>query len=123
MSLLNRELIKLIKDKIEFKDSILSLKIQFDKNFIGFQGHFPYNPVLPGIIMIKIMTSMYELFNKKKYSLSQIKQVKFIEPVLVDNTIFFSINSVKDKDNIKLNGKVLKSEKVISKISLILQEQ
>jgi 3-hydroxyacyl-[acyl-carrier-protein] dehydratase len=121
MSLINKQLTELLKDRLQYNNPNLNAKIKFDKNFIGFQGHFPGNPVLPGVVMIKIMTIMLELFNKKKYILSQIKQAKFIEPVFADMTTLFTIKSEKDKDGIKLQGKVFKLKKIIAKISLVLQ--
>ncbi len=123
MSLINRQINKLIQDKLEYIDDSLNVHIKFDKNFIGFQGHFPGNPVLPGVIMIKTMISMYELYKKKSFTLSQIKQAKFIEPVLVDTFISFSLKSKSDDKGIILQGKVMKALKIIAKISLILQEQ
>ena len=68
------------------------------------------------------MTRMYELYKSQKYFLSQIKQAKFIEPVSAETLISFFVKADSNKDEIKLNGKVFKSEKIISKISLILQE-
>ncbi|CCK81997.1 uncharacterized protein TOL2_C38410 [Desulfobacula toluolica Tol2] len=77
--------------------------------------------------MIKTMTLMYELYKKKEVTLSQITQAKFIEPVFADTVTCFIVKANRDKLNrdkqtIKLQGKVLKSEKIIAKISLILQE-
>ena len=121
MSKLNTELTALIKNKLNYDDPDLNAEIKFDKNFIGFSGHFPENPILPGVVMIKIMTIMLELYHKKKYLLSQIKQAKFIEPVFADTPILFSIRSNVDSDGTKITGKVFNSDKIIAKISLILQ--
>ncbi|MCK5098228.1 MAG: hypothetical protein KAR45_08985 [Desulfobacteraceae bacterium] len=123
MSLINQQINELIKDKLEYQNDSLNVQVKFDENFIGFQGHFPGNPVLPGVVMIKTMTLMYELYKKKEFTLSQIKQAKFIEPVFADTLTSFFVKSNIDKEGIKLQGKVFKSEKVIAKISLILQEQ
>jgi 3-hydroxyacyl-[acyl-carrier-protein] dehydratase len=122
MSLISKQITELIKDRILNIDSNLSTEIKFDNNFIGFRGHFPENPILPGVVIINVMIRMLELFNNKKYVLSQIKQAKFIEPVSAETKISFYVKSDKSKDGIRLNGKVLKSEKIISKISLVLQE-
>ena len=123
MSLINQQITELIKDKLEYQDDSLNVQVKFDENFIGFKGHFPGNPVLPGVVMIKTMTLMYELYKKKKFTLSQIKQTKFIEPVFADTLTSFIVKSNIDKEGIKLQGKVIKSEKIIAKISLILQEE
>lgn len=123
MSLIHRQINELIQDQLEYIDDGLNLEIKFDKKFIGFQGHFPGNPVLPGVVMIKTMISMYELYQKKSFILSQIKQAKFIEPVFADTSILFFVKSKIDDKGIILQGKVVKAQKIIAKISLILQEQ
>ncbi len=122
MSLFNEQIIDLIQDKLEYQDGSLSVQIKFDKNFIGFEGHFPGNPVLPGVVMIKVMISMYELYQKKAYQLLQIKKAKFVEPILVDTLTSFFIRATEKEDQIVLQGKIVKDEKIISKISLILNE-
>ncbi|MCK5311848.1 MAG: hypothetical protein KAJ62_07055 [Desulfobacteraceae bacterium] len=122
MSLISKQIDKVIKDRIIYQEPNLTAQIKFNKNFIGFDGHFPNNPILPGIVIINVMIRMFELYKNQKYILSQIKQAKFIEPVSAETVISFFIKTDADKDGIKLNGKVFKSEKIISKISLILQE-
>jgi 3-hydroxymyristoyl/3-hydroxydecanoyl-(acyl carrier protein) dehydratase len=121
MSLITGQIDKLIKDKISYQDSTLTTQIKFDKKFIGFIGHFPGNPILPGVIIINVMMRMYELYNNKKHNLSQIKQAKFIEPVSADTIVSFFIKSDNLEDSIKLTGKVTKKEKIVSKVSLVLQ--
>ncbi len=122
MSLLDNQITELIKDKFEYQDENLNVCVKFDKKFIGFDGHFPNNPVLPGVVMIKVIIKMYELYKKKEFSLSQIKQAKFIEPVLADTMTSFFVKSENNINGIKLQGKVLKSDKIIAKLSLVLQE-
>ena len=121
MSRLNRQLTELIKDELKYIDPDLNATIKFNKNFIGFKGHFPENPVLPGVVMIKVMTIMLELYKQNKYILSQIKKAKFIEPVFAETDTLFSIRSDENIDGIKLQGKVFNSKKIIAKISLILK--
>ncbi len=123
MSVLSNEIDALIKNSMDYYDSTLSLSIKFPGNFIGFQGHFPNNPVLPGVVMIKVMIKMYEIFKKKPYVLSQIKQTKFMGPVFANDVVLFTQNTTQEKDEIKLTGKILKSDKIISKISLVLKNQ
>jgi len=123
MSVFSEQITQLLKDKLEFHNGNLNAQLQFDKNFIGFKGHFPGNPVLPGVVMIKVMTRMYEVYKKKEYRLSEIKKAKFIEPIFVDTMTRFYIKVDENKEGIKLNGKVLKMEKIIAKISLVLQPE
>lgn len=123
MSLIGRQITELIKDKISYQDTTITTQIKFNKDFIGFVGHFPNNPILPGVVIIHVMIKMYELYTNQKFILSEIKQAKFIDPVAADTMITFFIKSDIDKDGIKLQGKVLKAEKIISKVSLVLQNK
>ena len=123
MSLIGRQITELIKDKISYQDTTITTQIKFNKDFLGFVGHFPNNPILPGVVIIHVMIKMYELYKNQKFILSKIKQAKFIDPVAADTMITFFIKSDIDKDVIKLQGKVLKAEKIISKVSLVLQNQ
>jgi 3-hydroxymyristoyl/3-hydroxydecanoyl-(acyl carrier protein) dehydratase len=122
MSLFCEQITGLIQDKLEYENQSLGVQIRFDENFIGFDGHFPGKPVLPGVIMIKVMIRMYELYKKKEYRLSQIKKAKFIEPILAGMAASFFISANEKKDESALQGKIIKEEKIIAKISLILQE-
>ncbi len=123
MSLLDAQIKKIVKDKLVYQEneSTVSAEIKFTENFIGFHGHFPNNPVLPGVVMIKVVIKIYELYKGKEYVLSVIKKAKFAEPVFAGDIILFSVKADEGEDGIKLMGKVIKSEKNIAKISLVLQ--
>ena len=121
MSVFSEQITELIKDKLEYQDETLSAQIKFNENFIGFKGHFPGNPVLPGVVMIKVMTQMFERYKRKEYLLSEIKKAKFIEPILADTMASFFVKADENEEEIKLMGKIVKSEKIIAKISLVLQ--
>lgn len=123
MSKIDQEITDLLINKLQFSDKTLSTEIKFDKNFIGFNGHFPDNPVLPGIIMIKVMIKMYELFKKKEFFLSKIKKSKFMEPVLSSDHVTFKVIEKNSINGINLQGQVQKQEKTIAKISIILQDK
>ncbi|MFH2057486.1 MAG: hypothetical protein ABIJ59_01120 [Pseudomonadota bacterium] len=121
MSAFSDQIAELIDDTLEYQDGTLFAQIKFNENFIGFNGHFPGNPVLPGVVMIKVMTQMFARYKKKEYRLSQIKKAKFIEPIFADNIALFFVKPDENEGEIKLQGKILKSDKIIAKISLVLQ--
>ncbi|GEM_PF-3032628 len=122
MSRMNRQIDELIADYVSCTGTELNVDVMFDINFCGFKGHFPENPILPGVVIIQVIKRMYELYTKKNYLLFEIKQAKFIEIVSADTLISFFVQFNSDKDNTNLSGKVLKSGKIISKISLVLKK-
>ena len=121
MSVFSDQIAELIDDKLEYQEGTLTAQMKFNESFIGFNGHFPGNPVLPGVVMIKVMTQMFARYKKKEYLLSQIKKTKFIEPIFADNMASFFVKVDENEEEIKLEGKILKSDKIIAKISLVLQ--
>ncbi|MCL2390578.1 MAG: hypothetical protein FWD54_03335 [Endomicrobia bacterium] len=79
-----------------------------DKNFTAFQGHFPENPLLPGIVHIEIaLFCLKKLLNKNDAALKEVKKAKFIKPILPDTAIcavitengeYFNITIKDDKE-------------------------
>ena len=54
----------------------------FADDFIGFQGHFPGNKILPGICQIQCVLSTVEQASGKRAELREIVLAKFTAPVL-----------------------------------------
>ncbi len=125
---LDMEIENILKDKLVCSeaDGVISAKIKFRRHFTGFSGHFPDNPILPGVVIIKIIIKMYELYKGKKYSLSVIKNAKFADPVSADENVFFYIHTDKHikgmGGDIQLIGKLSKKGKNIAKLSLVLKD-
>lgn len=68
---------------LEAKDSgELNAAFIFPEDFIGFQGHFPGNKILPGICQIQCALSMLEKWRGKRAVLKEIVSAKFFAPVL-----------------------------------------
>jgi 3-hydroxymyristoyl/3-hydroxydecanoyl-(acyl carrier protein) dehydratase len=58
---------------------LLEATFLFRPDFIGFSGHFPGNPVLPGIV--QIMAAAYTAGFGAPLPLRQVKRCKFLRPV------------------------------------------
>ena len=60
-----------------------------DKNFTAFQGHFPGNPLLPGIVQIEIaLFCARKLLNKNSAALKEVKKAKFVKPILPETAVY-----------------------------------
>tara|TARA_B100000900_G_C20201801_1_gene562165 strand:- start:74 stop:508 length:435 start_codon:yes stop_codon:yes gene_type:complete len=95
----------------------------FQKNEYFFEGHFPQNPIVPGVIIIEAMAQTagivvsYKLkeFKEKSVLFMSVNKAKFRKPVLPNEQVTFEvkfINSVRDvykfegicfKDGIKVS--------------------
>ena len=79
----------------------------FSANEYFFKGHFPDNPIVPGVIIIEAMAQTagivvsYKLkeFNEKSVLFMSVNKAKFRKPVRPDEKVSFEvkfINSVRD---------------------------
>lgn len=77
-----------------------------------FQGHFPNNPVMPGVLIVEalaqtgavLILSMEEFKNKTAY-LTSINNVRFYKKVLPGDVLILKVSFVKKRGSIvKLSG-------------------
>jgi len=79
----------LIEDLYEVKsfennDGALVVTVSLNKDHEIFEGHFPGNPVMPGVCMIQIIKELTERATEKSLFLSSCSNIKFmaiIDPV------------------------------------------
>lgn len=64
--------------------------LHFDKDFIGFAGHFPGHPILPGVCLVECGVELARRATKFPFHLTRIKQAKFFRPVEPGSDVDFS---------------------------------
>lgn len=104
----------LLVDEVELIDgkSVGKYTVTGDEFFL--QGHFPGNPIVPGVILCEMMgQSSCLLINKQNKSVTPfftgIKNVKFKQPVVPGDTIVFTCELVRQIGSIymiKAEGRV-----------------
>ena len=79
-----------------------------------FQGHFPDNPIMPGVMIIEAMAqaggvlavvSQPQQSNPEKIYFMGIERVKFRKPVIPGDQLLFEIRQLKRRSNVvKMDG-------------------
>ncbi len=75
---------------------VLKACFTFPEEFVGFQGHFPSEKILPGVCQIQCVVSMYEKAGKA-FLLKEIISAKFFSPVLPSEEILCVCSGADDR--------------------------
>jgi len=76
--------------------SILTSGFTFPPEFIGFQGHFPTNKILPGACQIQCIISTIQKALDKRVVLKEILLAKYIAPVYPGDNVTCTVSGVPD---------------------------
>jgi 3-hydroxyacyl-[acyl-carrier-protein] dehydratase len=63
---------------LEQTDGIILSKIRINALHQIFEGHFPNNPITPGVVQIQIIKELLEKVHNKTYLLKEIGKCKFL---------------------------------------------
>ncbi len=96
----------------------ISTRIAFNKDHIVFEGHFPGNPIVPGVVQIQIMKDLLEHIIDKKVFLQGAKSIKFlnvISPAEVEEVQFEILLDQQSQSNFTVQCVVKTPNKVYMK--------
>jgi 3-hydroxyacyl-[acyl-carrier-protein] dehydratase len=82
-----------------------------------FKGHFPGQPVLPGVCMIQIIKDVVEEITGNRFLLQESKQIKFLKMLIPDNSkpINLSLGWEEDGRALQVNAQLSESGTVVFK--------
>ena len=81
-------------EQFESSENILTATIAINAGHKIFEGHFPGQPVLPGVCQLQIVKELLEKAVDKKLFLSEAIQCKFLQ--MVDPTVTTKVEVVID---------------------------
>ena len=94
-----------------------------------FQGHFPKNPIMPGVLIVEAMAqvggvlarlSVPESRDKEKVYFVSIDKVKFRTPVIPGDQIVFELSALRTGSRIwKMGGRAFVDESLVAEAELV----
>ncbi len=112
----------LLLDKILYMEEnrIIGIKnVTFNENF--FQGHFPQNPVMPGVLIVEALAQTggilisKKLKEKKLFYFAGINNVKFRKPVLPGDTLIMEVEIIRWGGRIcKMYGRAYVDDEIVA---------
>lgn len=96
-----------LKSCSQNKEGDIVAAFSFPPESIIFKGHFPGNPVFPGIAQLEVVKYLIERTLGCKCNLQQATNIKFFQPLLPNQEFTFIVNYRNYGDNfldVKCNG-------------------
>jgi 3-hydroxyacyl-[acyl-carrier-protein] dehydratase len=85
--------------RVNGESGAVEADIRVDPDFIGFNGHFPGAPILPGIMMIQMGMNALCLGFGRPFVLTGIRHAKFMKVIQPGQTVRLSVAEVKKGEN------------------------
>ena len=106
---------------VESVDGKLVSTFCFPPDFIGFQGHFPDNPVLPGVCIIQAVLVILQAHGDRKITLRQVVQAKFFSVVTCEKKCRFEcVEQDKGAGEYLVRTFVSREDEKVAKIDLLV---
>jgi 3-hydroxyacyl-[acyl-carrier-protein] dehydratase len=100
----------------------ISANITINPNHDVYKGHFPGQPVVPGVIQLQILRELCEKEFNKPLSITGSSVIKYINMIIPDKNPKLAIDiAIKEADGTyKIDGKILDGDTVFLKAKLTL---
>ena len=73
-------------------------ELVFPASFSGFQGHFPGNPLCPGVCLVMAQIAIARRITGARLELLEMANVKFIGPVFPNEAVCCAVNATREAD-------------------------
>ncbi len=106
-------------EQLKQEDHTVHATIKLNKDHEVFKGHFPGNPILPGVCTIQIIKELTEKAFSKKLFLSMVSNVKFMAIINPENkeTLQFKLDFSEVENQIKVKSTVSLDETLALKLN------
>jgi len=122
MSRMNREILACMSELTESGENGLCAQFKFPKEFIGFQGHFENNSILPGICKVQAVVAMCAKHYDKVFRLEEVVSAKYVAPVTYDQNITVDCNITShESKSVKVLAVIKNEEKKVAMLKLTLK--
>ena len=95
-----------IKNTEKIDENNFEVQIELNPNHQVFEGHFPNNPITPGVCMMQIIKELTEDFLQKEVQLSKVSNVKFMATInpFLNPILELDLNIIENENEIKVKN-------------------
>ncbi len=103
---------------VEKTEAKYTVAIELNASHEIFKGHFPGNPVVPGVCMVQMIKEILNHIFKKEFTMTQASQLKFLailKPILVPSLNVELLPIKEEENSIIISGNFQKKTTVFLK--------
>lgn len=112
--------------ELQLADNQLKATVMLNAEHAIFKGHFPGNPITPGVVQLEMMKEIVNNHFKKNYKLNTLSNCKFLAILnpLEHETVHIqlSLNADADKKKLSLSGQITNGQIVFIKMKGVYKE-
>jgi len=111
--------------EFNFTDNQLKAIIELNPEHDVFKGHFPNNPVTPGVCMLQILKELTEKATNTNLFIKECSNVKFMALINpeVNEVLAITIDINQVEENFKIKASASFQETVALKVNALLTQQ
>jgi 3-hydroxyacyl-[acyl-carrier-protein] dehydratase len=100
--------------------------VQFNRSHKIFEGHFPGQPVVPGVCMMQMIKEIMEKIRRRKLQLTSASNMKFLS--LIDPNQFAEVNTMiswvdAEQGSIAITASLFSGELIFFKMNATFQPE
>jgi 3-hydroxyacyl-[acyl-carrier-protein] dehydratase len=90
----------------------------FPPDYIGFQGHFPGKPILPGACQVQCVLSTIEKGRGQRAVLKVIERAKYVTPIFPDEPVTCTVQEDADAGDVTFKARISKGGTRVTEMKL-----
>lgn len=105
---------------LKFEDNVLEAELSIDPKHAIYEGHFPNNPVTPGVVQLELVKEILGTHYNKTIQLKSLNNSKFLavlNPEKTPEATFKMTVSEQEDQSLKVSGQLSNSEGICLKFS------
>ena len=104
---------------VDLEGQELKAQIHLNKDHDIFKGHFPGNPVMPGVCMLQIIKELTERVTSKNLFLEMSSNIKFMAIINPDTNpdLVLNISIAEEEDRVKIKNVSAFNETIALKLN------
>lgn len=107
-------------NSLKLEDNVLEAVISIDPKHVIYDGHFPNNPVTPGVVQLELVKEILGTHFQRPIRLKTLASSKFLavlNPVNTPEATFKMTISEQEDQSLKVSGQLSTAESVCLKFS------